>query len=118
MTRDASRWAWRTDSSCRAPSRCRSARPCLRGTTARRSRRSARSPRADERRGRSGDTMTWADAARAAAEPEFQFEVGPHAPGELAVLSFRGAEALSSPYRLEVELVPAEGVRVDAPGLL
>lgn len=58
-------------------------------------------------------------AAPPAARPlEFEFEAGPHAAGELAVLSFTVEEELSRPYQAEIELVPGRQVEVDGASLL
>ncbi|QSQ12499.1 type VI secretion system Vgr family protein [Myxococcus landrumensis] len=62
--------------------------------------------------------MTIATAPLAASQSEFDFEAGPHGAGELAVLSFKGTEALNALYSVEVDLVPGPDVVVDAQSLL
>ncbi len=49
----------------------------------------------------------------AANEAEFEFETGPHAPGELAVVGWQCNEGISSPFELEVELAAGDDVEVD-----
>jgi type VI secretion system secreted protein VgrG len=48
----------------------------------------------------------------AANEAEFEFEAGPHAAGELAVVGWQCEEALSRPFELEVELAAGDDVEV------
>ena len=49
----------------------------------------------------------------AANQAEFDFEAGPHAPGELAVVGWQCVEELSRPFELEVELAADDDVTVD-----
>ncbi len=62
--------------------------------------------------------VTIAKTALAANQAEFEFEAGPHAAGELAVLHFRYQEALSTLFEAEIELVPGEDVHVEGAELL
>src|ERR671918_1465626 len=57
--------------------------------------------------------MAVATAPLAAFQPEFEFEAGPHAVGELAVLAFEVEEELSQPYALDVTLVAPPDIEVD-----
>jgi type VI secretion system secreted protein VgrG len=50
--------------------------------------------------------------------PEFDFEVGSHAAGDLAVLAFEAEEELSRPFSLEVTLVVGPDVDVDPASLI
>jgi type VI secretion system secreted protein VgrG len=59
-----------------------------------------------------------ATAALLANAPEFEFQVGPHALGELAVVGFEADEALSQPYTLEALLAAPLDVSVDEKALL
>jgi type VI secretion system secreted protein VgrG len=56
--------------------------------------------------------------ALAGSEAEFELEVGPHAAGDLGVLSFECEERLSAPYELDVTVVPGEGVEPDHAALV
>src|SRR3954470_11227151 len=62
--------------------------------------------------------VTIAKAVLAANQAEFEFEAGPHAAGELAVLQFRCQEALSTLYEAEIELVPGREIHVEGAELL
>ncbi len=53
-----------------------------------------------------------------ANESEFEFEAEPHPAGELRVLSFEAFEALSTPYRVTVELAAPADVEVDSAKLV
>jgi type VI secretion system secreted protein VgrG len=59
-----------------------------------------------------------AAAALQANQAEFDFQVGPHASGELAVVGFEAEETLSQPYSVEVILAPPPDVEVDEKKLL
>ncbi len=59
-----------------------------------------------------------AAAALKANQPEFEFQVGPHPAGELAVVGFEASENLSQPYSIEVNLAAPPQVSVDEKGLL
>ncbi len=59
-----------------------------------------------------------ATAALKANEPEFEFQVGPHALGELAVMGFEAQEALSQLYSVEVTLAAPAEVSVDEKALV
>lgn len=63
-------------------------------------------------------TETSGAAGAGAGGIEFELEVGPHAAGELGVLSFEADEAISTPFRLAVTLAPPEGLEVDPARLL
>ena len=62
--------------------------------------------------------MAIATAPLTANQAEFEFEAGPHAPGELAVLAFEADEELSRPFSLEITLVPARDVEVSTAALI
>jgi type VI secretion system secreted protein VgrG len=62
--------------------------------------------------------MGIATAPLAAYEPEFEFAVGPHPAGELAVLGFEAEEAVSTLYALTVNLVAPLDLDVDAQALV
>jgi type VI secretion system secreted protein VgrG len=53
-----------------------------------------------------------------ANEAEFEIEVGPHAPGDFAVLGFEADERLSATFELTATLAPLPGLEVDAAALL
>jgi type VI secretion system secreted protein VgrG len=59
-----------------------------------------------------------ATAALLANQAELEFQVGPHAPGELAVVGFEADEAISQPYTLEALLAAPPDVSVDEKTLL
>ncbi|KFA90557.1 type VI secretion system Vgr family protein [Archangium violaceum] len=59
-----------------------------------------------------------ATAALLANQAEFDFQVGPHALGELAVIGFEADEAISQPYTLDVLLAAPSDVSVDERALL
>ncbi len=59
-----------------------------------------------------------ATAALHANQAEFEFETGPHAPGELAVVEFQAEEGLSRLYSLEIALAAPAQVLVDEKELL
>jgi len=61
---------------------------------------------------------TIAAVSLAASQAEFEFEVGPHPAGELAVLAFEVDEQLSRPFSLEVTLVALNDASVDAASLI
>ena len=55
----------------------------------------------------------------AANQAEFDLEVGPHAPGELAVVAWQAEEAISRPFELEVEVASStEDPSVDPAALV
>jgi type VI secretion system secreted protein VgrG len=60
--------------------------------------------------------MAMTAAALAVKQVQFELEAGPHAPGELRVLSADGEERLSTPYELSILTSPA--VDVDAAALV
>ncbi len=62
--------------------------------------------------------MATTAAALAPGQPEFELEAGPHAPGDLLVLSFEAEEEISRPFALEVMTVVHPDVDVDPAGLL
>src|SRR5437870_3535114 len=62
--------------------------------------------------------MAVATAPLTASEAEFEFEVGPHAAGDLAVLGFEAEEELSRPFSLDVTLVAKPDVDVTPPSLI
>jgi type VI secretion system secreted protein VgrG len=59
-----------------------------------------------------------ATAALLANQAEFEFQVGSHALGELAVIGFDADEAISQPYTLEALLAAPPDVSVDEKALL
>ncbi|WNG34744.1 type VI secretion system tip protein VgrG [Archangium violaceum] len=59
-----------------------------------------------------------ATAALQANQPEFEFQIGPHAMGELAVVGFEADETVSQPYSVEVTLAAPPDVDVDEKALL
>jgi type VI secretion system secreted protein VgrG len=59
-----------------------------------------------------------ATAALLANQAEFEFQVGPHSLGELAVIGFEADEAISQPYTLEALLAASSDVSVDERALL
>ncbi|MCY1080848.1 type VI secretion system Vgr family protein [Archangium lansingense] len=59
-----------------------------------------------------------ATAPLQANQAEFDFQVGPHAAGELAVVGFDAEETLSQPYSVDVLLAPPPDVEVDEKALL
>jgi type VI secretion system secreted protein VgrG len=59
-----------------------------------------------------------ATAELLANQAEFEFQVGPHALGELAVIGFEADEAISQPYALEALLAAPPDVSVDEKALL
>jgi len=54
----------------------------------------------------------------AANLPEFEFAVGPHAAGELAVIEFESTEGLSRLYAINVQLAAPEDADIDEKALL
>lgn len=62
--------------------------------------------------------MPVATAPLAANQPEFEFEVGPHAMGELQVFEFEADEEMSRPFSVEATLVPRPDVDVDPAALV
>ena len=62
--------------------------------------------------------MPIAVASLTASQAEFDFEAGPHAAGELAVLAFDAEEEISRPFSLEVTVVPGREVEVSAAQLV
>lgn len=62
--------------------------------------------------------MAIATASLAGNQPQFVLTVGPHAAGELKVLSFEAQEELSRPFWLEVTLVARPDVEIDTASLL
>jgi type VI secretion system secreted protein VgrG len=61
--------------------------------------------------------MAIAPGVLAANQPEFEIEVGPHALGDLAVLSFEADETLSTPFTLVATTAPLPELDVDAASL-
>jgi type VI secretion system secreted protein VgrG len=59
-----------------------------------------------------------AAAALKANQPEFEFQAGPHAVGELAVAGFEAQETLSQLYSVEVHLAAPPSVSVDEKALI
>jgi type VI secretion system secreted protein VgrG len=59
-----------------------------------------------------------ATAALKANQSEFEFQAGPHAAGELAVVGFEAQETLSQLYSVEVNLAAPLGVSVDEKALI
>ncbi|SEK53387.1 type VI secretion system secreted protein VgrG [Stigmatella aurantiaca] len=59
-----------------------------------------------------------ASAALLANQAEFEFQAGPHAAGELAVVGFEANEFLSQPYSVEVTLAAPPDVEVNDKALL
>jgi type VI secretion system secreted protein VgrG len=53
-----------------------------------------------------------------ANQAEFEFQVGPHAIGDLAVVGFEADETLSKPYSVQVTLACTPGVTLDEKELL
>jgi type VI secretion system secreted protein VgrG len=51
-------------------------------------------------------------------QAEYELEVGPHAPGELAVISFQHSARLSAPFELDITAVPAPDVEPDPAALV
>ncbi len=62
--------------------------------------------------------MAISHAALAATEPVFDIEVGPHAVGELQVLSFEADEALSRTFELVATTAPVPDLDVDVAALV
>jgi type VI secretion system secreted protein VgrG len=62
--------------------------------------------------------MAIAQQALAANQSEFDFELGPYGPGDLAVLEFKAEETLSQPFALEVFFMPQQGVDFDERSVL
>jgi type VI secretion system secreted protein VgrG len=59
-----------------------------------------------------------ATAALKAHEAEFEFQAGPHAAGELAVVGVEAQETLSQLYSVEINLAAPPGMSVDEKGLI
>jgi len=59
-----------------------------------------------------------ATAALLANQAEYEFQAGPHAPGELAVVGFEADEGLSTPYSVQVLVAALPEVSLDEKELL
>jgi type VI secretion system secreted protein VgrG len=59
-----------------------------------------------------------ANGALAAGQAEFEFQVGPHAAGDLPVLALEADEEISAPFAVEVTLAVPATVNVEPAGLL
>jgi type VI secretion system secreted protein VgrG len=59
-----------------------------------------------------------ATAALLANQAEFDFQAGPHAAGELAVVGFEADETVSQPYSVQVNLAAPQDVSLDEKELL